>query len=148
MNSSNTRKHDDAVYVVIVDDDQKLASLWQHYLQDQGYIVDVCSNVEDAEILVHSNSYDVAIVDIFLREGDRIHSEGGVTLINRLRLKEVTNTTKQRIKVLAITGAPERSFGNFNALESVTELSDRLLHKPIPLDTLGKEVALLLKATT
>jgi DNA-binding response OmpR family regulator len=134
--------------LLIVEDDRELASMWQQFLQDQQHSVDVCSSVEDAEVLVHSNHYDLAIVDIFLREGNRVLSEGGVTLINRLRLKEATSHSGHRIKLIAITGAPERAFGQFNALDSVTDLSDCVLHKPIPLETLGKEVARLFMANT
>lgn len=140
MTDTNSNDSGGSASVLIVDDDRDLAAMWQQYLQGLDYSVDVCSSVEDAEILIHSNHYDIAIVDIFLREGDRVLSEGGITLINRLRLKEVTATKNKKVMVLAITGAPERAIGKFNALDSVTDLSDCLLHKPIPLDALGKEV--------
>lgn len=140
MTEKTPHSRSDGASVLIVEDDRELASIWQQYLQGIDCAVDVCGSVEDAEILIHSNQYDVAIVDIFLREGDRVASEGGITLINRLRLKEITDTENKRVMVLAITGAPERAFGKFNALDSVTDLSDCLLHKPIPLEALGKEV--------
>lgn len=146
MTNRNTDSFSGNTSVLIVDDDRKLASLWQQYLQDLDYSVDVCHSVEDAEILVHSNRYEVAIIDIFLHDGDRVLSEGGVTLINRLRLKEVTDTESHRIMILAITGAPERALGEFNVLDSVTDLSDSVLHKPISLDALGKEVERLTMA--
>ena len=140
MTDTFSRQRNRQLAILIVEDDRDLAGLWQQYLQNQNHTVDVCSSVEDAEILIHSNPYDVAIIDIFLREGERVHSEGGITLINRVRLKEVTATIRQRLMVLAITGAPERSFGQFNALDSVADLSDSVMHKPVPLDALGREV--------
>lgn len=132
-----TKKHGS---VLIVEDDLDLAAMWQQHLQEMTYRVDVCSSVEDAEILLHSNDYDLAIIDIFLREGDQMLAEGGVTLINRLRLNESTGNSKRKLAIMAVTGAPERAFGKFNALDTITGLADCLLHKPLPLNTLRDEV--------
>ena len=77
---------DDATPLLLVDDDSVLAGLWQIFLQKAGYHVDCCGTVRDAEILLQSNPYRLLIVDLFLREDGRILEEGGLTLINRVRL--------------------------------------------------------------
>jgi len=123
--------------ILIVEDDIDLASLWQKFLQSRGYVVDVCGRVDDAEIVIAGNRYDLLIVDIFFREGNTVLSKGGITLINRRRLRESTESGMERIKIIAITGTPKRSFGQFDALDSVARLSDLLQHKPIRLDTLA-----------
>lgn len=133
--------------LLLVDDDNVLADLWQCYLQDIGCSVDSCSTVEDAEILLNSNDYQLLIVDIFLREGGKMLAEGGITLINRIRLREAFGTHPQRrLPVLAVTGAPERAGGKFSAISTVEKLADGVLHKPVRLEQLGLEICRLCNA--
>lgn len=139
---------DGANSLLLVDDDSVLASLWQNYLQRTGYKVDCCGTVGDAEILLQSNPYRLLIVDLFLREDGRILEEGGVTLINRVRLKgNYCKINSHPIAVLAVTGAPARSGGKFSAVDSIKNLTDGILHKPVRLATLGQEIHRLITAT-
>ena len=134
--------------LLLVDDDSVLAGLWQTYLQRLGYRVDCCGTVADAEILLQSNSYQLLIVDLFLRENGRILEEGGVTLINRVRLNRNTSkTSPPPIAVLAVTGAPARSAGKFSAVDSIQNLTDGILHKPVRLEELSLEVRRLVTDT-
>ena len=136
---------DDATPLLLVDDDNVLAGLWQIYLQKAGYHVDCCGTVSDAEILLQSNPYRLLIVDLFLREEGRILEEGGLTLINRVRLNtEYYKANPQPMLVLAVTGAPARTAGKFSAIESVRNLTDGILHKPVRLEELRQEVQRLL----
>ena len=136
---------DDATPLLLVDDDNVLAGLWQIYLQKAGYHVDCCGTVSDAEILLQSNPYRLLIVDLFLREEGRILEEGGLTLINRVRLNtEYYKANPHPMLVLAVTGAPARTAGKFSAIESVRNLTDRILHKPVRLEELRQEVQRLL----
>jgi len=133
--------------VLLVDDDSVLAGLWQTYLQRNGYHVDCCGTVADAEILLQSNHYSLLIVDLFFREDGRILEEGGVTLINRVRLNRGFNKDDpDRMAVLAVTGAPARSSGKFTAVASIENLTDGILHKPIRLEELGREVKRLIES--
>ena len=136
---------DDATPLLLVDDDNVLAGLWQIYLQKAGYHVDCCGTVSDAEILLQSNPYRLLIVDLFLRAEGRILEEGGLTLINRVRLNtEYYKANPHPMLVLAVTGAPARTAGKFSAIESVRNLTDGILHKPVRLEELRQEVQRLL----
>ena len=137
----NTQPAGPGFSILLVDDDSVLAELWQRYLISQGHHVDCCGTVADATVLLHSKNYDLLIVDIFLRQNGRILAEGGVTLINRVRIEDGFNNTKVgRPAVLAVTGADTRSHGKFTALHSVNALTDASLQKPVRLETLGREV--------
>ena len=139
---------DDATPLLLVDDDSVLAGLWQIFLQKAGYHVDCCGTVRDAEILLQSNPYRLLIVDLFLREDGRILEEGGVTLINRVRLKtDYYRANPHPMLVLAVTGAPARSAGKFSAIESVRNLTDGILHKPVRLEALRQEIQRLIAAS-
>ena len=130
--------------ILLVDDDTVLAELWQSYLNTQGYLVDCCGTVADATVLMHSKHYDLLIVDIFLRQDGQILAEGGVTLINRVRMQDGFNdASDDRMSILAVTGAGTNALGKSAALHSVNTLTDASLQKPIKLDTLGREVARL-----
>ena len=97
---------------------------------------------------MQSNPYRLLIVDLFLREDGRILEEGGVTLINRVRLKGNTyKTCPYPIVVLAVTGAPARSGGKFSAVDNIKNLTDGILHKPVRLEALAQEIYRLLAVT-
>ena len=134
--------------ILLVDDDSVLAELWQRYLISLGHQVDCCGTVADATVLLHSKSYDLLIVDIFLRQDGQILAEGGVTLINRVRIQDGFNDAKEeRMAILAVTGANTRVHGKFTALHSVNKLVDASLQKPVRLETLGHEVLRLCAVT-
>jgi len=145
IDSSSFETAVDTDSLLLVDDDSVLAGLWQTYLQRLGYRVDCCGTVGDAEILLQSNQYRLLIVDLFLREEGRILEEGGVTLINRVRLNGSFNRNdSDRMAVLAVTGAPARSGGKFSAEDSIQNLTDGILHKPVRLEELGQEIQRLI----
>lgn len=134
--------------ILLVDDDSVLAELWQQYLVSQGHQVDCCGTVADATVLLHSKIYDLLIVDIFLRQDGQILAEGGVTLINRVRIQDGFNDARDdRMAILAVTGAGTGSHGKFTALHSVNTLTDASLQKPVRLETLGREVQRLCTVT-
>jgi len=134
--------------ILLVDDDTVLAGLWQQYLVSQGHQVDCCGTVADATVLLYSKAYDLLIVDIFLRQDGQILAEGGVTLINRVRIQDGFNdANKDRMAILAVTGAGTGSPGKFAALHSVNTLTDASLQKPVRLETLGREVQRLCTVT-
>ena len=134
--------------ILLVDDDSVLVELWQQYLVSQGHQVDCCGTVADATVLLHSKVYDLLIVDIFLRQDGQILAEGGVTLINRVRIQDGFNDARDdRMAILAVTGAGTGSTGKFTALHSVNTLTDASLQKPVRLETLGREVQRLCTVT-
>ena len=69
-------------------------------------------------------------------------------MINRIRLNASDyKANPEPIKVLAVTGAPARSTGKFNAIDSVRDLTDGILHKPVRLEALAQEIHDLITVT-
>ncbi|HJV92482.1 MAG TPA: response regulator [Azonexus sp.] len=59
--------------ILIVEDDALVASGLKQGLQQLGYTVDVAGSAETAETFVHSESFDMALVDIGLPCADGLH---------------------------------------------------------------------------
>jgi two-component system OmpR family response regulator len=56
----------DAMKVLIVEDDRKVAGFIEQGLKEEGYTVDVASDGEEATTLAHVYDYDVILLDIIL----------------------------------------------------------------------------------
>jgi two-component system OmpR family response regulator len=70
--------------LLVVEDDQQIASFVQKGLQEAGYAVDHASDGEEAFFLALNTSYDAAIVDLMLPRRD------GLSLIEALRQRGVS----------------------------------------------------------
>jgi len=70
--------------ILVIEDDEKIASFVIKGLQQAGMAVDHASNGEDGLDLFLATTYDAAIVDIMLPRLD------GVTLIQRARAQKIT----------------------------------------------------------
>ncbi len=66
--------------VLVVEDDQKIASFIARGLKEAGFVVDICHDGEEGLICGLSSSYDAAVMDLMLPKLD------GLTVIERLRL--------------------------------------------------------------
>ncbi|MBK6515000.1 MAG: sigma-54-dependent Fis family transcriptional regulator [Polyangiaceae bacterium] len=66
-------------HVLVVDDERSILTTLQKTLSLEGYSVDVAGGVKVAEEKLAKNSYDIALFDVALPDGD------GVTLLQRLR---------------------------------------------------------------
>src|SRR5690348_4163629 len=69
--------------ILVVEDDDKIASFLVKGLKQSGFAADRCADGERAFGLAQSIAYDAAIVDLMLPK------LGGLTLIQRLRSKDV-----------------------------------------------------------
>ena len=69
--------------VLLVEDDEKLASYIEKGLKEAGFAVDRAEQGDEGLRLVLRSSYDVAIVDLMLPQLD------GLTLIHRMRARKV-----------------------------------------------------------
>ena len=74
---------DDDMRILVVEDDDKIASFLVKGLKQSGYAVDRCGDGERGFGLAQSVPYDAAIVDLMLPKLD------GLTLIQQLRSKNV-----------------------------------------------------------
>lgn len=69
----------DSPYALVVDDDPNFLSALAELVEGQGYNVDAVSNLREAEEkLLEGGDYDVALIDVYLPDGD------GTKLLERL----------------------------------------------------------------
>jgi len=68
--------------ILVVEDDNKIASFIVKGLKQAGYAVDRCGDGEEALILAGTTAYDAAVVDIMLPKLD------GLSVIQRLRAEK------------------------------------------------------------
>jgi DNA-binding response OmpR family regulator len=71
--------------ILVVEDDSKVAGFIEHGLKEEGYIVDVASDGEEATMLAHANDYDIILLDLLLPK------KNGFQVANELR-REGRNT--------------------------------------------------------
>jgi two-component system OmpR family response regulator len=69
--------------VLVVEDDNKIASFVVKGLKQSGFAVDRCADGEEALVFARSTEFDVAVVDIMLPKLD------GLTLIQQMRKDEI-----------------------------------------------------------
>ena len=65
--------------ILVVEDDNKIASFVVNGLKQSGFAVDRCADGEEAHVLASTTSYDAAVVDIMLPKLD------GLSLVKQLR---------------------------------------------------------------
>src|SRR3990172_3953460 len=63
--------------VLVVEDDRKVAGFIEQGLREEGYVVDVAADGEEATMLAHVYDYDVVLLDIVLpkKNGFQVASE-------------------------------------------------------------------------
>ncbi|MEO5726999.1 MAG: response regulator [Byssovorax sp.] len=66
-------------HVLVLDDEPTILTTLQKALTLEGYAVDVAGGIAVAEEKLHKRSYDIALFDVSLPDGD------GVGLLQRLR---------------------------------------------------------------
>ena len=104
-------------YILVVDDEPDLRTLYELTLLREGYRVDVAENLKDAWQHLQDRHYDVLITDMRLPDGL------GIELIQRLR----TQQRDERSVVITAYGSAE------NAVESLKAGAFDYLTKPVDL---------------
>jgi DNA-binding response OmpR family regulator len=63
--------------ILVVEDDRKVAGFIEQGLNEEGYVVDVARDGEEATMLAHVNDYDVVLLDVVLpkKNGFQIATE-------------------------------------------------------------------------
>ena len=69
--------------ILVVEDDNKIASFLVKGLKQSGYAVDRCADGEEALVLAETTNYDAAIIDVMLPKLD------GLSVIQRLRGQKI-----------------------------------------------------------
>ena len=83
--------------ILVVEDDEKIASFIKKGLQEESYSVDVTGNGHEALYLSQMNKYDVILLDLM------IHGLNGMDVCKNIRSKNITTpiimlTAKDGIK--------------------------------------------------
>lgn len=115
--------------ILVVEDDDKIASFLVKGLKQSGYAVDRCADGERAFGLAQSVAYDVAIVDLMLPKLD------GLTLIQQLRSKNV------RVPVLILSARASVD----DRVRGLQAGSDDYLTKPFAFSELLARVQALIR---
>lgn len=117
---------------LILEDDANLLELLVASLECHGHEVHAALDVAEAEALLHGLAFDALILDVFIKVGGRMSSEGGLTLINRVRRpsRERRNATRQNVRIVCMSGALFFT-GNDEVLRMARQLgADVILNKP------------------
>jgi two-component system, OmpR family, response regulator len=69
--------------ILVVEDDNKIASFIAKGLKQAGYAVDRCADGEEALVLAETTTYDAAVVDVMLPKLD------GLSFIQRMRSQKI-----------------------------------------------------------
>ena len=69
--------------ILIVEDDEKIASFIKKGLQEESYSVDITENGYEAIYLIETNKYDVILLDLM------IHGLGGIDVCKNIRDKNI-----------------------------------------------------------
>ena len=118
--------------ILVVEDDDKIASFVVKGLKQSGYAVDHCSDGERAFGLAQSVPYDAAVVDIMLPKLD------GLTLIQQLRAKNV------RIPVLILSARASVD----DRVRGLQAGGDDYLTKPFAFSELLARIQALIRRST
>jgi len=115
--------------ILIIDDDEQIASAYKEYLIGLGYQVDCAQEVEEAETLLAHFTYSVVITDLRLSK----LGFGGLNLIKHIRELSL----KTRIIVVTGYGWPELK------AEASAHQVDAFVKKPTRLSELAKTIGSL-----
>ncbi|WP_246032210.1 response regulator transcription factor [Sulfurimonas crateris] len=70
--------------ILVVEDDEKIASFIKKGLQEESYSVDVTENGYEAIYMIETNSYDIVLLDLM------IHGLSGMDVCRNIRAKNIT----------------------------------------------------------
>jgi two-component system OmpR family response regulator len=118
--------------ILVVEDDEKIASFLVKGLKQSGYAVDHCTDGERALGLAQSVSYDAAIVDIMLPKLD------GLSMIQLLRSKDI------RVPVLILSAKASVD----DRVRGLQAGGDDYLTKPFAFSELLARVQALIRRAT
>lgn len=79
--------------ILVVDDEPALCRILQDLLEDEGYDVSVCNDADTASARLDNESYDLAMMDVFLSSS-----------ANGLQLARHVHTDHNDVDVILMTG--------------------------------------------
>ena len=113
MKKTKKRPPDDAVHLLVVDDDRRIRDLLSRYLGENGFRVSVAANALEARNKMDGLEFDLAIVDVMMP------GESGIELTKSIR-------QKNDVPVLMLTALAETD----KRVEGLEAGADDYLPKP------------------
>jgi two-component system OmpR family response regulator len=123
---------DDAMRILVVEDDNKIASFIVKGLKQAGYAVDRCADGEEALVFAESTAYDAAVVDIMLPKLD------GLSMVHRMRAKKI----RTPVIILSAKAAVD------DRVKGLEAGADDYLTKPFAFSELSARVQALIRRAT
>ena len=106
--------------ILVVDDDENIRNTMKAILEDEGYLVDLAANGNDAIQKTKKSTYNIALLDI------RLPDMEGVELLKLIK------DTVPRTRKIMVTGYPSMQ----NAIAALNKNADAYLIKPIDIENL------------
>ena len=106
--------------ILVVDDDENIRKSFSAILRNEGYMVDLAMNGNEAVRKTESTVYNVALIDI------RLPDMEGIELLTRMK------DTVPKVRKIMITGFPSTK----NAIDAVNKKADAYILKPVDLEKL------------
>jgi two-component system OmpR family response regulator len=123
---------DGLMRILVVEDDNKIASFLVKWLKQAGYAVDRCADGEEGLVFAESTAYDAAVVDIMLPKLD------GLSLVQRLRAKKI----RTPVIILSAKAAVD------DRVKGLEAGADDYLTKPFAFSELSARVQALIRRAT
>jgi two-component system OmpR family response regulator len=123
---------DDAMRILVVEDDNKIASFIVKGLKQAGYAVDRCADGEEALVLAESTTFDAAVVDLMLPKLD------GLSLVRRMRSQKI----RTPVIILSAKAAVD------DRVKGLEAGADDYLTKPFAFSELSARVQALIRRAT
>ncbi len=120
------------MHILVIEDEEKIASYISKELAAQGFVVDTCSNGTDGLELIRMHSFDVIILDIMLPGRD------GLSILKLMR--EEGNT----VPVIIVTARGEVS----ERIEGLDLGADDYLAKPFYIDELLARIRSIMRRSS
>ncbi|MGA3289224.1 MAG: response regulator [Candidatus Bathyarchaeia archaeon] len=106
--------------ILVVDDDENIRNTMKTILEDEGYLVDLAANGNEAIQKTKISAYNIALLDI------RLPDMEGVELLKLIK------DTVPRTRKIMVTGYPSMQ----NAISALNKNADAYLIKPVDIENL------------
>ena len=111
---------DEHAKILVVDDDENIRNTMKTILEDEGYLVDLAANGNEAIQKTKISAYNIALLDI------RLPDMEGVELLKLIK------DTVPRTRKIMVTGYPSMQ----NAISALNKNADAYLIKPVDIENL------------
>ena len=135
--------------ILLMEDDPDHSMLMSEVLMSVGHEVTVRSTGSDAWNTLLSTRFDLLISDIYVKVSGAYVSDGGVSLLGKIRMPRPVQDTElvwlKDLPILAISGGITVSGGHDPLRQARDMGANAMLRKPVPIDLLLSTVHELLE---